>query len=322
MSRTKSTPKKEKKRPYIAGVAAFRFYPNPDWSTKEAHQRFNEQSTISEEISIDTVLFEDCISGMQRLPDECIDLVIADPPFGINFNEAESLYNRDNQMIVGGYQEINNEYQEFTESWIYELPRIMKQHASAYVFSGFNNLENVMASARKAELETINHIIWHYQFGVFTRRKFVTSHYHILLLVKDSKNYFFHKVQHYPLDVWPILRKYKRGEKKNQTALPREVVNMCIDFSSKPGDLILDPFIGNGTTAVAAKANFRHFIGYEINANLKDIIEENINSVQLGEEYTPYATRLPSIEELKKKYPRAYKYLRELGEIEIDESEG
>jgi DNA modification methylase len=104
------------------------------------------------------------------------------------------------------------------------------------------------------------------------------------------------------------------GQKKNSTKLPIEVVRRCIDFSSKPGDIVLDPFMGNGTTAVAAKASWRHFIGFEVNNELSQIIESDLDATQLGDNYIPYRKRLPSIQELAKRYPRAYQeYLKETG---------
>lgn len=308
----------KRKRKYIPGVAAFRFRPDPDWSVRKARSLYNKRTRPVGELDIDQVIYEDCIEGIKRLPDECVDLIIADPPFGINFDGKESIYNRDDAFVISGYEEINDDYARFTDSWISELPRKMKEDASAYVFSGWTNLEYVIAAARKAELEVINHIIWHYQFGVFTMNKYVTSHYHILLLAKHPKKYYFHKVEHYIPDVWTIPRKYQPGKKKNGTVLPLKVVERCIDFSTEPGDLVLDPFMGNGTTAVAAKRNFRHFIGFEINENLRPIIDENLNSVNVGEQYTPYKSRLPSTDTLKKKYPKAYKYLKEQGEIVHD----
>jgi site-specific DNA-methyltransferase (adenine-specific) len=190
----------------------------------------------------------------------------------------------------------------------------MKNTSTAYIFSSWNNLEHLESAVQDANLHTLNHVLWRYQFGVFTRKKFVTSHYHILVVVKDLDEYYFHKVEHYPLDIWDIPRKYRRGEKKNGTALPEAVVRKCIDFSSKPGDIVLDPFMGNGTTAVVAKANYRHFVGFEINQNLEPVISKNLLATYLGEKYTSYASRLPSPEELRKKYPRAYKiYMRGKG---------
>jgi site-specific DNA-methyltransferase (adenine-specific) len=172
-------------------------------------------------------------------------------------------------------------------------------------------LDAVLEGARNAGLVTLNHLIWHYPFGVYTKKRFVTSHYHIVLLVKDSRKYFFNKIENYPEDVWTVKRKYRTGLSKNATKLPLEVVSRCIDFSSRPGDIVLDPFMGNGTTAVAAKMNFRRFIGFEINEKLRPLLEEEIAKAKTGVAYTPYKERLPTIEELAEIYPKAYReYLR------------
>jgi hypothetical protein len=74
-----------------------------------------------------------------------------------------------------------------------------------------------------------------------------------------------------------------------------------------PGDVVLDPFMGNGTTALAAKMNWRHFIGFEINEQLKPIMEKELQDAKAGEEYRPYSERLPTPEELAKLYPKAHK---------------
>jgi site-specific DNA-methyltransferase (adenine-specific) len=252
---------------------------------------------------------------MKKLPKSSIDLIIADPPFGIDFDGMSSVYNRDETLVVPGYREAEGSYVGFTKDWIAQLPRIMKKDASAYIFSGWTNLDAILSGASEAGLTTLNHLIWHYPFGVYTKRKFVTSHYHIVLLVKDSKSYYFNKIENYPEDVWIVKRKYRTGRTKNSTKLPLEVVSKCIDYSSKPGDLVLDPFMGNGTTAVAAKAAFRHFIGFEINKQLKSLLTKEINSITPGQLYKPYKDRLPTIEELAEKYPRAYReYLKQKGE--------
>ncbi len=89
--------------------------------------------------------------------------------------------------------------------------------------------------------------------------------------------------------------------------LSKRVVQNCINFSSKPGDLVLDPFMGNGTTAVVAKEHYRHFIGFEINENIRERITEDLTSTQVGVEYTSYKSRLPTPEKLRERYPRVYK---------------
>jgi len=300
----------ESKKKYIPGLATFRFKPKRDWYKSTAKRIYERESLGKKQ---DLIIYKDCINEMKKLPNEHIDLVIADPPFGIDFSGKEEMYNRDENNVVEGYVEVpQEEYDQFTNAWISELPRIMKRTASAFIVSGWNNLEMVLAAIRLSGLTLVNQIIWKYQFGVFTHRKFVTSHYNILFVVKDPKEYFFNKIDHYPEDVWEIAREYVPKEMKNGTKLPTELVKRFVDYGSKPGALILDPFMGNGTTAMVAKANYRHYIGYEINPLLKKIINENINSVKSGEEYQSYKTRYRNWlkeeeERLSNKYPKAYK---------------
>jgi site-specific DNA-methyltransferase (adenine-specific) len=294
-------------RRYVPHLARFSFKPTYDWTTEEASELYAARRPVSSNIQLDHVFFEDCISGMARLPDECVDLVVADPPFGIDFDGKSGAYNRDSGYVLGGYEEIQGSYDDFTYKWIHEIPRILKPDGSAYVFSGWTNLEAVLRAGRETGLSLLNHVIWHYPFGVYTRKRLVTSHYHILLFVKDSRGYFFNKFEHYPEDVWRIKRPYRIGQAKNGTRLPLTVVCRCIDFSSMPGDIVLDPFMGNGTTAVAAKSNWRHFIGFEINEQLKPIIGNELQNIRPGESYRPYGGRLPTTEELARMYPKAHK---------------
>jgi site-specific DNA-methyltransferase (adenine-specific) len=312
----KKEPKKGRTKRYIPNLAEFYFKPTFDWSREDAKRLYSKTKSPSPKFELDSIRFEDCVMGMKQLPDESIDLVIADPPFGIAFDGKSSVYNRDERLVIEGYEETNESYHKFTTRWLAELPRIMKPESSAYVFSGWTNLDNVLQGARDAGLVTLNHLIWHYPFGVYTKKRFVTSHYHIVLLVKNPRKYFFNKIENYPEDVWSVKRQYRTGLVKNATKLPLEVVSRCIDFSSKPGDIVLDPFMGNGTTAVAAKLNFRRFIGFEINEKLRPLLENEIDAVKSGESYIPYSERLATIEELAEMYPKAYReYIRREKEI-------
>lgn len=315
-SKMKSDRKRGRSRSYIPNLAEFYFEPAYDWSKKEAEKLFKSKTHALGDFEQDNVYYEECISGMKQLPKSCIDLVVADPPFGIEFDGLSSVYNRDDSLVIPGYEEIQDSYADFTKQWVAELPRVMKKDASAYIFSGWTNLDAILNAAREAGLIALNHIIWHYPFGVYTKRRFVTSHYHILLLVKNQKSYFFNKVENYPEDVWIVKRKYRTGLTKNSTKLPIEVVSKCIDYSSRPGDIILDPFMGNGTTAISSKGAFRHFIGFEINKRLKRYVSKEIESIAPGQSYIPYKDRLPTVDELAEMYPRAYRVYLKQGELD------
>jgi site-specific DNA-methyltransferase (adenine-specific) len=297
-------------RKYIPNIANFKFKPKDYWNPAEAKARY--ENLLTPLNTVDQILFEDCKSGMVGLTEESVDLVIADPPFGIDFSGKENSYNRKQDLVMDSYQEIKSDYGQFTEAWMKQVQRIMKPQATAYVFSGWNHLEDVLRGARLAGLTTINHMIWKYQFGVFTKNKYVTSHYHILFLAKNKNNYYFNKMEHYPLDILDIKRKYKKGEIKNATTLPIELIRQCIEFSSKPGDIVFDPFMGMATTAVAAKSLWRHYLGFELNANMKLVIDQRLGSVSTGQDYLPKEEKLRQIYNIAKdKYPLAYeKYLK------------
>jgi site-specific DNA-methyltransferase (adenine-specific) len=215
--------------------------------------------------TIDTLYQGDALSLLQDLPDGCIDLIVTDPPFAIDFRAQRVNYNRTGSRVLEGYREIPpEEYAGFTRNWMEQAARVLAPDGSMYVFSGWNRLIDVLSGLDNAGLTTINHLIWKYQFGVFTRRKFVTSHYHIIFAVKNPRRYCFNKIDHYPEDVWVINREYWKGKIKTPTKLPSALVRKILAYSSREHDLVLDPFIGSGTVAIACKEMGRHFIGFEL----------------------------------------------------------
>lgn len=235
-------------------------------------------------MEVNTIYYEDCIEGMRnRIDENRVDLIIADPPFGIDFHKVGSQYNRKSDYVVQGYSEISSEqYYEFTFKWLKEAHRVLKETGSCYIISGWTNLKDVLNAIDDVKLYLINHIIWKYQFGVFTKLKFVTSHYHILFTVKHPKKYYFNKIDHYPEDVWTIKRPYRPGKEKNSTKLPEILVKKLILYSSKEGDLVLDPFLGNGTTAVCCIKTNRNYIGFELNPECQKVMNQEIQEARLS----------------------------------------
>jgi site-specific DNA-methyltransferase (adenine-specific) len=213
----------------------------------------------------DRLYLGDALDLLPQVPDGSVDLIVTDPPFAIDFKAQRLNYNRKGSNVLEGYQEIPEaEYGEFSKRWIAEAERVLSPTGSMYIFSGWNRLRDILEGIDDAGLTTVNHLIWKYQFGVFTKKKYVTSHYHILFVVKDLKRYTFNKIDHYPEDVWVINREYWKGRKKTPTKLPSELVKKILSYSSNPGDLVLDPFLGSGTVAVVAQAEGRHFLGFEV----------------------------------------------------------
>ena len=208
----------------------------------------------------------DCIEGMLALPDSCVDLVLTDPPFGINFNEGS--YNR--KTVLPGYKEAPPDYYKFSRKWLWQAHRVLKPTGTAFVVSGWSNLEYLLTAARHCGFVVANHIIWKYNFGVFTTRRFVTSHYHILFLAKQDKFNFYRQIEddkehyHDVSDVWEIKRESWTGVDCPPTKLPMPLVLKMLKYGSEIGDTVLDPFLGSGQTAVACERMGRECIGFEI----------------------------------------------------------
>lgn len=245
-------------------------------------------------LEINKIYNMDCIEGMKKIPDNSIDLVITDPPFAINFKAKRSNYNRMGSRVLEGYIEIpQNEYYNFTFKWMKEIYRILKDSGGMYVFSGWNNLKDILIVIDELGFITTNHIIWKYQFGVVTKRKFVSSHYHCLYVCKnDNKRKFFPFSRfdrnskdekggslHYKdkEDVWLIKREYWSGDQKTPTKLPAEIIEKILMYSSRRGDMVLDPFLGSGQVAVVSKMLGRKYLGFEIVKDYYEFINERLN---------------------------------------------
>jgi site-specific DNA-methyltransferase (adenine-specific) len=218
---------------------------------------------------------------MRRISDGTIDLVVTDPPFAIEFRAKRANYNRTLSRVLDGYSEVPQaKYYAFTLAWMLEVHRLLKPSGSMYVFSGWNNLKDILNALDAAGFTVVNHIIWKYQFGVVTKRRFVASHYHCLYVCKSERKRRFYPYARFTKtardseggslhyrdkeDVWTIKREYWHGDKKTPTKLPRELVEKILAYSSEKGDVVLDPFLGSGQVAVVARMLGRHYTGFEI----------------------------------------------------------
>ena len=111
-------------------------------------------------IEFDTIYNTDCIEGMKEIPDGTIDLVITDPPFAIDFKAKRNNYNRTASKVLDGYNEIPREkYYDFTMSWMKQVYRVLKDSGSMFVFSGWNNLKDILVALDELGFITVNHII-------------------------------------------------------------------------------------------------------------------------------------------------------------------
>jgi site-specific DNA-methyltransferase (adenine-specific) len=226
---------------------------------------------------------EDCIEGAKKyIDDESVDLMVCDPPFGINETSFGKHYKRDEDVVIEGYVEAPADYDRFTFEWMEQAKRVLKPDGSFYIISGWTNLKDILNAGEALGLYLCNHIIWKYNFGVYTKKKFVTSHYHILYYLKSPKarptfNQYCRfgpsardgrgKSLNYQdmEDVWVINKEFKQGQKKNKNKLPDALLDKILLYSSNEKDTVCDFFQGNFTTAMSAIRLGRIPVGFELN---------------------------------------------------------
>ena len=255
---------------------------------------------------------EDCISGMQsHIEDNSVDLIFTDPPYGIEGDKLDAHYHRDESNVVSGYVDVPLEtYDTFSKNWIQECARTLRPGGSLYIVSGYTNLHHVLNALHSTNLQEINHVIAQYSFGVNTKNKFVSSHYHVLFWQKPNKGkqkrtfnsnvYYTDNKDSYHdrLSVQTLPRDYKPGQIKNKNQLSESFIEKFILYSSNRGDLVMDPFCGGFTTARSSLRYGRNFVGFELNQNAYDIFLPTLDNIGELEDPTPIS---PSPEELAKR---------------------
>ncbi|MCH7574278.1 MAG: site-specific DNA-methyltransferase [Candidatus Marinimicrobia bacterium] len=280
---------------------------------------------------------QDCILGAkEHLEDDSVDLIITDPPFAIEGDKLHKHYNRKETFVIDGYVEIaREEYADFSKLWITEAERVLRPGGALAVVSGYSNLIDILNALRGTTLKEINHIIWKYNFGVSTKSKFVSSHYHILYYFKPGGQRTFNTFARFGSrerngnnrsllyqdleDVWIINREYKPGEIKNKNELPSALLIKLIQYLSKPRDVICDFFLGGFSTAKIAKGLGRSAIGFEINKisfdhHYKEVetirVNEIAGDVKVGTDDTPLKAGEPwregELNQLKDRYLELY----------------
>jgi site-specific DNA-methyltransferase (adenine-specific) len=244
---------------------------------------------------------EDCIEGAKKyLKSNSIDLIISDPPYGINGDKLDKHYNRDESNVLDGYVEVpEKEYPEFSEKWITEAARVLRPGGSIYIVSGYSQLRHILNALANTNLQEKNHIIWKYNFGVYTSKKYISSHYHILYYVKPSENPTFNTNAFFAdceksenggsmnyldrEDVWIINREYKPGQVKNKNELPKSLLTKMILYSSNTNDIVCDFFLGSFSTAKVAIGLGRKACGFELNKNAFDYQLKEVEKIKSGE---------------------------------------
>lgn len=221
-----------------------------------------------------------------------VDLVFADPPF----NWARDYDRHQTGDAWDDAAMSREEYLSFTEEWLEICAGSLRETGSMWVNIPDDSAAEIVVHLKKIGMHMVNWCVWHYRFGQNTKGRFINSKVHALYFCKnpyrrtwnpdpvlevsdrraiygdprtESKKDGMPAGKRVPMDVWygqywgRIQGNNKERRQKHDNQLPEVYLHRVIACSSNPGDLVLDPFLGSGTTGVVAHAMGRHFIGTE-----------------------------------------------------------
>jgi modification methylase len=246
----------------------------------------------------------DCIEVMGRLPEASVDLVFADPPY--NLQLCGDLH-RPNNSRVDGVDDAWDKFQSFaaydrfTRDWLAAARRALKDDGSLWVIGTYHNIFRVGAMLQDLGFWVLNDVVWRKSNPMpnFRGRRFTNAHETLIWCAKSADarytfNYDAMKALNDDLQmrsdwVLPLCTGAERlkdsdGGKAHPTQKPEALLHRVVLASSRPGDLILDPFFGTGTTGVVAKRLGRRFIGIEREPRYAALARQRLRAVRPAED--------------------------------------
>jgi len=238
----------------------------------------------------------DCINIMNQIPREKVNIVVTDPPY----NASTGGVNNPNNKTGGAYYKVNEKwdkfdsysnYLSFTRKWTQEVNKILVPNGSVMVCCSFHNIGEVIISLKYLNYKLINLITWEKNNPMpsITKRQLTHSTEFIVWFSKgsgwtfnyeDMKKYNNGKqlkdVWHFPICQGRERLKGENGRAAHPTQKPLALFMRLIEMASNEGDIVLDPFIGSGTTAVACKKLNRFWIGIDNNKKYIDLANTRI----------------------------------------------
>ncbi len=237
---------------------------------------------LDSKLPVDSILKGDCIAMMASLPDASVDMIFADPPY--NLQLGGDLHRPDGSQVDAVDDDWDkfdslSTYDAFTRAWLAQARRILKPQGSIWVIGSYHNIFRVGTAIQDQGFWILNDIIWRKSNPMpnFKGTRFTNAHETLIWAAHDEKarytfNYRAMKTLNDELQMrsdwlFPICggaERIKRdGVKAHPTQKPEALLYRILLACTKPGDIVLDPFFGTGTTGAVAKRLGRHWIGIE-----------------------------------------------------------
>ena len=254
--------------------------------------------SLRKELPLDAILEGDCIDEMARLPDKSVDMIFADPPY--NLQLGGDLFRPEGGKVDACDDDWDKfdslgAYDDFTREWLAEARRILKDDGTIWVIGSYHNIYRVGALLQDAEFWILNDIVWRKANPMpnFRGTRFTNAHETLLWCAKDEKarytfNYRAMKALNDDLQmrsdwVLPICSGSERvkddaGDKAHPTQKPEALLYRILLACTRPGDVVLDPFFGTGTTGAVARRLGRRWIGIERERSYVKVARQRIDA--------------------------------------------
>ena len=248
----------------------------------------------------DVILLGDCVEVMRGLPDASVDLIFADPPY--NLQLKGDLHRPDNSRVDAVDEHWDRftsfaAYDEFSRAWIGEARRILKPDGALWVIGSYHNVFRVGATLQDAGFWILNDVIWRKSNPMpnFRGKRLTNAHETLIWAARsDQSKYTFNYEAMKSLNdgiqmrsdwLIPLCTGAERlkngaGDKAHPTQKPEALLHRVLIASTRPGDVVLDPFFGTGTTGAVAKRLGRRFIGIEREPDYLAVAEARIAHVR------------------------------------------
>ncbi|MFZ5882529.1 MAG: site-specific DNA-methyltransferase [Chloroflexota bacterium] len=255
-------------------------------------------------LPLDQILHGDCLSLLAELPEKSVDLVFADPPYNLQLRNDLYRPNRTKvDAVDDGWDKFADfkEYDEFTRNWLGAVRRVLKDSGTLWVIGTYHNIYRVGAIIQDLGFWILNDVVWiksnpmpNFRGVRFTNAhetliwaqkkkgaKYTFNHHAMKTLNDDSRENGLQMRSDWYLPLAAGKERIRvNGAKAHSTQKPEALLYRILLASTQPGDVVLDPFFGSGTTGAVAKKLGRHFIGIERDKKYVAVAQKRIDAVQ------------------------------------------
>ena len=218
---------------------------------------------------------EDSISAMRNMNEECVDLILTDPPYKtITGGDSNGKNSERPKGMLSGNRKLFKHQNIKISDWMPEIYRILKPGSHAYIFTNALNLTEMLNEANKAGFKLHNLLVW--EKNNCTPSQFYMKNCEYVLFLRKGKAKWINDI-----GGSKTVHQFNNiiGNKTHPCEKPIELLKFYIANSSNTGDIVFDPFIGTGSTMVAAKELERQYLGFELETPYFDIAQERIGAI-------------------------------------------